>query len=226
MINLARETTASNDQALGIDGGSTGTATEAQILDKNSGTRFQSVVDLNGYEFFGGLANLMYWFIKKMAQDGDYMVRESSQDGEARMVTRADLVNDYNFVPVTSAVINGQRNQMQTRLGILQQVSEFEASNPNGMLDADGNQYTFDKVEFYLKEILPLAGVKNGRTYFKVKTPEQMMQEQQAKMAEQSAQMALKTAGKPAPGSTGAPGVPQAPQGPPVEQTIDAAVAA
>ena len=79
---------------------------------------------------------------------------------------RQDLVNDYFFVPVTSAALNDSRAQLQSQMQIAQQLGQLQVTNPQAMIDGKGNMWHFDVMDFILKEILPKAGVRNGRSYF------------------------------------------------------------
>lgn len=172
-INMARETVAANEQAQGVATTTLGdaTATEASIINANSGTRFQLMVDQMGYEFFGALANIYFWMIRQWAQDGDLIVRESTIDGAPRPITRAHLVEDYFFVPITSAVLNDQRAQLQTKMQFAQQMAQLQATNPAAMQDQDGSSYHFELLPFIRQEIMPMMGVRNGFTYFQKIAP-------------------------------------------------------
>lgn len=199
LINMARETVAANEQSQGVATPTlaNGTATEASIINANSGTRFQLGVDLFGYEFFAGLANLYWWMMRQWAAEGDLVVRESSIDGAPRPITRAHLVDDYFFVPITSSVLNDQRAQLQSKMQLAQQLAQLQATNPAAMMDENGAQYKFDLIDFIIKEIMPLMGVRNGRTYL-----QKIQAVQQAIMAGVTPQ---------APGvAPGAPGMPPA----------------
>ena len=194
-INFARETVAANEQAQGVATGnlSNATATEASIINANSGTRFQLIVDQLGFEFFAALANLYWWMIRQWAQEGDLVVRESSIDGAPRPITRAHLTDDYFFVPITSSVLNDQRAQLQAKMQFAQQMAQLQ-NNPAAMQDADGESYHFDLIDFVIKELMPLMGVRNGRSYMK-------------KLLPQLQQQGL------LPGGPGAPGGPATPGG-------------
>lgn len=200
-INMARETVAANEQAQGVGSSilSDATATEASIINANSGTRFQLIVDQLSYEFFAAYANIMWWMIRQWAQNGDLVVRESSIDGAPRPIMRAHLVEDYFFVPITSAVLNDQRAQLQSKMQFAQQMAQLQATNPDALVDDDGSQFSFELLPFIRQEIMPLMGVRNGFTYFKKILPQMPG--------------APGPEGAPAPGAGGpppAPGVPPA----------------
>ena len=173
-INMARESVAANEQAQGVASAnlSDATATEASIINANSGTRFQFFVDQFGHEFFAGMANLYFWMIRQWAKDGDLVVRESTIDGAPRPITRAHLVDDYFFVPITSAVLNDQRAQLSSKMQFAQQMAQLQATNPQAMVDPDdGSSYTFELLPFIRQEIMPMMGVRNGFTYLKKVMP-------------------------------------------------------
>lgn len=196
-INIARETVAANEQAQGVPTTTLGnaTATEAAIINANSGTRFQLIVDQFIYEFFAALGNLYYWMMRQWAMDDDLVVRESTIDGAPRNVTRADLQVDYFFVPITSAVVNDTRSMLQQEMQFAQQVQQLQATNPQAMVDSTGKMYRFDLFDFLVQEIMPKLNIRNGRTYMKEVPPEQMM--------------AMLQGGQPQQGQPGAP-IPQA----------------
>ncbi len=173
-ITFARETVAANEQSQGISSTNLkdATATEVSIINANSGTRFQFIVDQLGYEFFAGYANLMWWMIRQWAQDGDLVVRESTIDGAPHAITRAHLVNDYFFVPITSAVLNDQRAQLQSKMQFAQQMAQLQGTNPAAMVDDDGSTFKFKLLPFIRQEIMPLMGVRNGFTYFEKLPPQ------------------------------------------------------
>lgn len=200
-INMMRDTVAANEQAQGVSNKdmSDATATEASIINANSGTRFQLIVDQLGYEFFAAYANIMWWMIRQWAKDGDLVVRESSIDGAPRPILREHLVDDYFFVPITSAVLNDQRAQLQAKMQFAQQMSQLQATNPQALVDDDGLQYSFELLPFLRQEIMPLMGVRNGFTYFKKVQPMMPPQPGQPPVPGQ-------------PGANGgAPGMPEAP---------------
>jgi hypothetical protein len=201
VIQQAQETVAANEQAQGVPDAelANATATAAAITNANNGTRFQLFVDMFSYEFFAGMANLFWWSIRKWAKDGDLVVRESTLDGAPREITREDLVNDYFFVPVTSAALNDSRAQLQSQMQIAQQLGQLQVTNPQAMIDGKGNMWHFDVMDFILKEILPKAGVRNGRSYFSMHPVAQPGT----------------GAGLP-PGAPGAPAGAPAPAGPPI----------
>ena len=184
-INMARETVAANEQAQGVPTTQLGnaTATMASIINANSGTRFQFIVDQLGYEFFAALGNLYWWMIRQWAEDGDLVVRQSTIDGAPRPITRAHLQDDYFFVPITSSVLNDQRAQLQSKMQFAQQMAQLQATNPGVMVDQNGAQYHFELMDFILKEIMPLMGVRNGRSYLQ---KEQPLPQGLANLAEQS----------------------------------------
>lgn len=173
-ITMSRETVAANEQSQGVSTQTLGdaTATEASIINANSGTRFQFVVDQLGYEFFASYANIMWWMIRQWAMDGDLVVRESTIDGAPRPITRAHLVDDYFFVPITSAQLNDQRAQLQSKMQFAQQMNQLQSTNPNAMIDDDGSVYKFKILPFIRQEIMPLMGVRNGFSYFEKIAPE------------------------------------------------------
>ena len=166
-INLALQTVAANEQAQGIPNGdlANASATQAAIINANSGTRFQFNVDQLAYEFCAALANGVWWMIRQWAKDGDLVVRESSIDGAVRPITRAHLVNDYFFTPVTAALTNDQRSQLQLKMQFAQQMTQLQSTNPAAMTNPEGERYYFDSIDFIVKEIFPLMGIRNGRTY-------------------------------------------------------------
>ena len=169
-INLARETVAANEQIQGVPTSVMGnaTATEASIINANSGMRFQVIVDQLYYEFFAAMANGFYWMFRQWLLDEDeVVVRESTIDGSPRLVTRADLVDDYYFVPITAAVQNDERATLQVQMQIAQQVQQLQQTNPAAMVDETGRMYHFDLFDFLVHEIFPKVGMRNGRTYFK-----------------------------------------------------------
>lgn len=176
-INMARETVAANEQAQGVPTTTLGnaTATEASIINANSGTRFQLIVDQFNYEFFGALANLYFWMIRQWAQDNEMVVRESSVDGMARPVTRADLEDDYFFTPITSAIVNDQRAALQVEMQFAQQMQQLQATNPAALTDSSGKQYRFDLFDFLVQEIMPKMNIRNGRSFMKEVSPIGMM---------------------------------------------------
>lgn len=172
-INMARETVAANEQSQGVPTATldNATATAASIINANSGTRFQFVVDQFGHEFFGALGNLFWWMIRQWAVDGDLVVRESTIDGNPRAITRQHLVDDYFFVPITSALLNDQNAQLNKKMAFAQQMAQLQGTNPGAMIDEQGNQYHFELIDFVIKEIMPMMGIRNGRTYLMKKAP-------------------------------------------------------
>ena len=226
LIDLARESIAANDQAQSIDNGPAGSATEADIDNQNSGTRFQSIVDQNGWEFFAAIAEHFYWYDQKLAKDGELVVRQSSQDGNPYAIQRSDLQNKYIFVPVTAASVSNQNAMLGRKMALVQQMTQQQMQNPMGMQNPDGSFVRFDIPAFYIKEVMPLMGVKNGRSYLVTTSAQEIAQKAQlnAEMHQPAQGGAPAAPGRPGmppqgPGAPRAalahPGLPGVPQGPP-----------
>ena len=205
LINLARDTVAANDQAQAIQQSGDATATEMNILNQNSGTRFQSVVDLQGWEFFAAIAKNFYFLIREYAQDGELIVRESSEDGNPRPITKMDLVNDYDFVPITSATVSNQAAALQKKMQWAQEMAQQQMQNPLGMKNPDGSYVRFDIPGFTIKEIMPLLGIKNGRTYLVTTSAQEVLAEQQAQAQAQNPPQAGQAQFKPKPSGLAGP---------------------
>lgn len=186
IIDLARETVAANEQAQSIQQGPNGTATEAAIMNQNSGTRFQAVVDLNGWEFFCGIATNFYWLIQKHLQPGDLIVRVSSQDGNPREILPTDVAANYIFVPITSSSVANQQANLQKKMQWAQTMVQQQQQNPMGMQNPDGSFVRFDVASFTIKEIMPLLGIPNGRSYLITTTPQEIQAKAQAQAAMQA----------------------------------------
>ena len=169
LINITRETVAASEQAQGVPTTTLGsaTATEASIINANSGMRFQLIVDQLNYEFYAEMANLFWWMIRQWMQEGELVVRESTIDGAPHAVSRADLVDDYYFVPITAAVLNDQRAVLQMQMQFAQQVQQLQATNAAALTDQAGKVYHFDLFDFMVQEIMPKLNIRNGRTYMK-----------------------------------------------------------
>lgn len=228
-IQQALQTVAANENVQGVATQNIGnaTATEASIINANSGTRFQFNVDQLSYEFCAPLANGIWWMIRQWSQDGDLVVRESSIDGNSRPVTRDMLVNDYYFTPVTSALVNQQRALLQQKMQFVEQMIQLQSTNPEAMKNPEGEQYYFDAIDFIVNEIFPLMGIRNGRTYLS-----KFMAQQGIPMgASAAAALGIGKPGQPGikPGASGAPqaqpGPPQAAPGfrPPATATVPVA---
>jgi hypothetical protein len=172
-INMARETVAANEQMQGIprENMSNATATEASLMNANSGMRFQLVVDLMKHEIFGSLATMFWWMIRQWAKDGDLVVRESSLDGAPRAILRSDLENDYFFVPITSAMMNDQRASLQQQIQLAQQLITLQQQNPAAFVNDQGVQFKFSIFDYLVEEIFPKAGIRNGHSFLKPVAP-------------------------------------------------------
>ena len=70
--------------------------------------------------------------IRQWAVNGDLVVRESTIDGAPRPIMRAHLVEDYFFVPITSAVLNDQRAQLQSKMQFAQQMAQLKQQAVGG----------------------------------------------------------------------------------------------
>jgi hypothetical protein len=192
LIELSRDTVAAGEMAQGIGGKDIDTATEANIMNTNSGQRFQSIVDQTGWEFFCGMATNFYFLIKKFAQPGELLVRESSQDGNPRPIMPQDLVNDYIFVPITQASVQNNQAKAQQRMQLIQQLGQFQSTAPQMFMDKNGNQVKFDLVDIFIKEVMPAIGIKNGQTYIMKTSPQELQQQQMQQMAQAQGQTGSK----------------------------------
>ncbi len=175
VVSLVRETTASNEQALGVSGGSD-TATEATILARSAGARFQMSVDLAAWEFFAqGLAQECYWMYRQFGADNQMVVRAPSGiDGRAKYITRAQLQKEFIFVPVTSQNEVAKNAEVKNYLALFDKLAQMQVQAPQMMVDKQGIPLTFDFVGALNDEIFPRLGIRNGKSYWTAK-PQQPM---------------------------------------------------
>ncbi len=164
VVAYMRETTASNDIAMGLGGGET--ATETSLLSQSSTSRFQSVVELTYHELYGALAQECFWSLKQFAQPGDLWVRDSSIDGKARKVELGELQGEYKFTPSGVSAEASKQNQLRQKTVFLERMMETHAKAPQIFVDNEGVQHKFDFIKFITEELMPLADVRNGKTYF------------------------------------------------------------
>ena len=109
---------------------------------------------------------------------------------------------------------------------VVQQMTQQQMQNPMGMQNPDGSFVRFDIPAFYIKEVMPLMGVKNGRSYLVTTSAQEIAQKAQlnAEMHQPAQGGAPAAPGRPGmppqgPGAPRAalahPGLPGVPQGPP-----------
>lgn len=98
LTEFARNITAATEQAQGLEGGAK-TATEFAGLVQLIGTRFEDLAD-NIIQFFCvPLAQDCLDHYQQYGVDGQMVVRESSVDGESKIVTRQMLSGRWQIVP-------------------------------------------------------------------------------------------------------------------------------
>ncbi len=147
-INLARESTAANEQAQGLTGG-VDTATEARILQLASGSKFGHTAQRAGDEFIAPMAQEAFWMYRQFGEDEDMIVRRGSIDGEIKMVSRKDLQNDFVMIPVMP---ESQANK-EIRIRQLKELA-IELAN----IGVDPQVV----LGIYRDHILPLMDINNG----------------------------------------------------------------
>lgn len=158
LLDQMRESTAANDQAQGIQQGGVDTATEAQILQQGSQSRFSYIIEtINAASFANGIAPefLMLW--KQFGEPGKMVVKDGSNDGKGYAIQPEDLQGDYIFKPVIAQTAQAK----QQKFGQLSAIAEKIGAIPPGMLvDNAGKVKTLDLYGFLTSTLLPLVDVQ------------------------------------------------------------------
>ena len=158
LLGQMREATAANDQAQGIQQQGVDTATEAQILQQGSQSRFSYIIEtINAASFANGIAPefLMLW--KQFGEPGKMVVKDGSNDGKGYAIQPEDLQGDYIFKPVIAQTAQAK----QQKFGQLSAIAEKIGAIPPGMLvDNAGKVKTLDLYGFLTSTLLPLVDVQ------------------------------------------------------------------
>lgn len=199
LINEMRQATAANDQAQGIGGSQTDTATEAQILAQGSNTRFGYIIEMINNSFFGALAAEYFKLWKQFGAPGQMMVKDGSSDGKGYAVQPADLQGHYVFRSVPTQSQQAKLQHFGQLKSLMTDLLQLQMQAPQMLVDNTGKQKQLDVYDFLTNQMLPLVGVQ-GRGLFKDAPPPPPMPPM----------------GLPGPGGPGAPGGPPTGPMPPI----------
>ena len=168
LINQVQTATPSTEQAQGISTEDTPeTATENQILDRSSSTRFQYAYGIFAAETFPPIANEMLLLYRQFGQEGQMTIREAGQEGAAKPVTLDDLKGDWEFRSAISQPMANRLGQFQMLKGVVTELAAAYAQNPMIFEDDDGAPMKPTIYPFLKDEMLPLLGITGTNKLFK-----------------------------------------------------------
>ena len=168
LISMVREATASNEQAQGIQGGATETATEARILAASAGQRMQYLNNMVNASFFTQLGDGYLELFKQCGLEGDMVTREAGVDGEPIAITYKMLEMRFKIRPVSAVP---QANKM-SRFNLLQGlVVNLLKLPPGALVNDQGQAMQVNTYDFMTQDILPLIDVRGGQRLFRVMGP-------------------------------------------------------
>lgn len=167
LIQQAREATAANEQAQGIEMKG-GTATEAEILMQASSNRTQYMISMLAWNFFVPLAS-HYLALRQQFSDPESLVlREAGLDGAAKKLSLQDIAGYWEFRPVLSITTSQKLNRFKLLKEMLVELSKA----PAGFFkNGQGQVMETDNYEFLTRQMLPLIDIPSGRGLFKVVAP-------------------------------------------------------
>lgn len=171
LINQAKESTASNEISQGVAPEGGPTATEISALEGAASKQFQYHNELNGYNFWAGIAKEYHQLTKQFAKAGELTIREGGNNSQAREVLPEQIQGEYDFIAVTPRESAQKIQRAQQLTGVAQQLWQAQVQSPQFFTDGKGQVKRFLPFEMLVNEILPLLGIKTGRTYFADGTP-------------------------------------------------------
>jgi len=157
LTDMARSTTAANEQSQGIEGADT--ATEFQGLLAASGTRFKEMADTFGVFHNSQMAQECFWSYKQNMIEGQVFVREGSKSGESRAMLHTDFEGDYTFLPATAQSEQNKERSFDADVKFVTMMVE--------MMSGGAMERQFDIEKYFTEVMLPKRGIKNGGAYFK-----------------------------------------------------------
>lgn len=123
LIEFARNLTAATEQAQGLEGA--GTATEFAGLMQLVGTRFEDLAD-NIVQFLCvPLAQGCLDFYQQYGVDGDMVVRESSIDGNSKLVTRQMLAGRWQIIPRGTNAQANKESRIKGSIEVMKMLMEL-----------------------------------------------------------------------------------------------------
>lgn len=171
LINQAKESTASNEISQGVAPEGGPTATEIQALEGAASKQFQYHNELNGYNLWAGIAKEFHQLTKQFAKAGELTIREGGNNSQAMQVLPEEIQGEYDFIAVTPRDSAQKIQRAQQLTNVAQQLWQAQVQSPQFFTDSKGQVKRFLPFEMLVNEILPLLGIKTGRTYFADGTP-------------------------------------------------------
>lgn len=164
LIQMVRESTASNEQMQGIAPSGDTTATESRIMAAASGTRIQYGSNMFNTTFFSQLAEGYIELFRQCGQDKEMVTREAGVDGKAFPVTLDMLKLRFRVRPRTAIPQANKDRRFQLLNGML---TQFTHIPPTMLINEKGEQMQLNFYDFLVNDVLPLVDVRGAQRLFR-----------------------------------------------------------